>query len=323
MSEALAAPVPRLPDDGTSSGVSKFGLAPLGAMPEAEFQSNLAALARSLERLNAIKSTLMNEGVDFGVIPGTGNKPTLLQPGAQILCFAARLAPSFWVERTTGIAEEEPDIHYRVTCRLHLGDTSGPCIGEGVGSANSFEKKYRYRVGQRECPECLKPTVMRSKYPNRETGEKGWYCNAKRDGCGAEFPPDDPRILEQQEGQVENPDPHDMDNTLLKMAKKRAFVDAALTCTASSGYFTQDLEDAHEGEKSQRESLLQRIGIAARKLGTTKNQELWALAAKKLGLAKAVDPTQLTTARLTMLADALEADAAANEVKPAAEAVTT
>lgn len=37
--------------------------------------------------------------------------------------------------------------------------------------------------------------------------------------------------------------PADMYNTVLKMAKKRAFVDAILTCTAASDCFTQDIED--------------------------------------------------------------------------------
>lgn len=42
---------------------------------------------------------------------------------------------------------------------------------------------------------------------------------------------------------VENPDLADTYNTVLKMAKKRAHVDAILTATAASDIFTQDLED--------------------------------------------------------------------------------
>lgn len=40
--------------------------------------------------------------------------------------------------------------------------------------------------------------------------------------------------------------PADVYNTVLKMAKKRAFVDAILTCTAASDCFTQDIEDDPE-----------------------------------------------------------------------------
>lgn len=42
---------------------------------------------------------------------------------------------------------------------------------------------------------------------------------------------------------VENPDPADQYNTVLKMAKKRAVVDLALTTLGVSDLFTQDIED--------------------------------------------------------------------------------
>jgi hypothetical protein len=45
---------------------------------------------------------------------------------------------------------------------------------------------------------------------------------------------------------IENPNIFDTFNTCLKMAKKRAFVDAVLTTTASSDIFTQDIEDIIE-----------------------------------------------------------------------------
>ena len=45
-------------------------------------------------------------------------------------------------------------------------------------------------------------------------------------------------------------DPYTMDNTVLKMAKKRALVDAALLVASLSDVFTQDLEDMDlDGEK--------------------------------------------------------------------------
>ena len=45
-------------------------------------------------------------------------------------------------------------------------------------------------------------------------------------------------------------DPYTMDNTVLKMAKKRALVDAALLVGSLSDIFTQDLEDMDlSGEK--------------------------------------------------------------------------
>jgi hypothetical protein len=41
--------------------------------------------------------------------------------------------------------------------------------------------------------------------------------------------------------------PSDMANTILKMAKKRALIDAVLTATGASDIFSQDIEDLPEG----------------------------------------------------------------------------
>jgi hypothetical protein len=43
-------------------------------------------------------------------------------------------------------------------------------------------------------------------------------------------------------------DSYNIINTILKMAKKRALIDAVLSATRSSGIFTQDIEDFHENE---------------------------------------------------------------------------
>ena len=46
-----------------------------------------------------------------------------------------------------------------------------------------------------------------------------------------------------KESKYRNSDAYTLDNTILKMAKKRALVDAVLTATRTSGIFTQDVED--------------------------------------------------------------------------------
>lgn len=50
-------------------------------------------------------------------------------------------------------------------------------------------------------------------------------------------------VCSTQEGKYKKKAPADMYNTCAKMAKKRAFIDAILTATASSTMFTQDVED--------------------------------------------------------------------------------
>lgn len=64
-----------------------------------------------------------------------------------------------------------------------------------------------------------------------------------------------------REAKYAKTDPHAVINTLLKMAKKRAIVDAVLTATRSSGVFTQDIEDLSFASKAERISQTQSVLI--------------------------------------------------------------
>lgn len=177
----------------------------------------------------------MKSGEHYGVIPGCGDKPALLKPGAEKLALTFRLAPRYAVERI-----DHPAGHreYDVTCALYA-ITTGRFLGEGVGTASTLESKYRYRRAERKCPKCGKETIIKGK---ADYGG-GWLCWQKRGGCGAKWRDGDKEIEGQVVERVEHPDPADHYNTVKKMAKKRAFVDACLTATAASDIFTQDLED--------------------------------------------------------------------------------
>lgn len=222
----------------------------LASMSNEEFDGRLAALERSRERMAQIQLKLMKQGIDYGLIPGTGDKPTLLKPGSETLLQFYQLVPTFESTLERGDGSTSPHIRYHVRCALHVASADGPIVGWGEGAANSSEKKYRYRTAERACPECgsLK-TIIKGK-PEYEKDPKfrgGFICFEKKGGCGAKFTADDPRIIRQQLGMVENPDPDDVDNTLLKMAEKRAQIDATLRTTATSGLFTQDVEDMDLG----------------------------------------------------------------------------
>lgn len=178
------------------------------------------------------------EGEDFGKVPGCGDKPALFKAGAEKLCVLFRFAPM--------IDQEVVDLgnghrEYRTTTTLY-NIQNGQRVGQGIGVCSTMESKYRWRQADRLCPVCGKPSIMKSKR------DPGWYCWSKRGGCGANFPNDnDPQIVGQVVGRMENPDIADQYNTVAKMSKKRSLVDAALTATGSSHLLTQDIEDmAHE-----------------------------------------------------------------------------
>lgn len=178
---------------------------------------------------------IMVRDTDYGIIPGTP-RPTLLKPGAERLCSFFGLTPDFEVvKEVEDWAGEEPLFYYRYKCRL-LRD--GRVVGDGEGSCNSREGKYRWRTADRTCPHCQKPAIRKSKK------EPGWYCWSKIGGCGATWSDDnEPAIVNQNAGRIPNPDIFDQVNTIQKMAQKRAFISATLIAVNASEFFTQDVDD--------------------------------------------------------------------------------
>ena len=221
------------------------GTLALALMSDTEFDARLAALEKGRDRVVRIQRALMREGVDYGTIPGT-DKPTLLKPGAEILAQTYGLRSDLRVERRDiGDGITAPSLSYVVRAELHEGSLDGPVVAVGIGAANSWERRYRWRRGGRLCPDCNKAGLVK-------TRKNQWWhpLDAKPSGgCNANFALDDPQITEQAIGDIENPDPHDLDNTLVKMAAKRARIDAVLTGCAASGIFTQDLEEMQDDDE--------------------------------------------------------------------------
>jgi predicted RNA-binding Zn-ribbon protein involved in translation (DUF1610 family) len=209
------------------------------------------ALTRRRALISIVQSEVLEKGYHYGPMPGTAKpkpgereKSVLFKEGAEVLANVFGLAPDYELVKATVDLDGrehggEPTIHYVIKCHLMR---DGYRVGQGIGSCSSRETKYRYRNAQRVCPECGKENIRRSKPKNASDRNPGWYCWQKTEGCGATFAGDDTRITGQEAGKVVNPDIADLDNTILKMAKKRAYVDATITTTAASEFFTQDIE---------------------------------------------------------------------------------
>jgi hypothetical protein len=184
---------------------------------------------------------VMTEGEHFGVIPGCGTKKTLLQPGAQKLAMTFRLAPEYAIQETNLSGGHK---EYRVVCTLKSVQNGG-FVGQGVGVCSTMESKYRFKGGARKCPECGKETIIKGK---KEYGA-GWLCFAKKGGCGAKWPDGAAAIEGQSVDRIEHDNPADFFNTVLKIGKKRAFVDATITATSASDIFNQDYGDPESDAK--------------------------------------------------------------------------
>ncbi len=211
------------------------------------------AIDEAVERVeakHAFFKRVMRNGDHYGVIPGTGTKPALLKPGAELLLSSMGL----YVELTDaespirdydGSKEGagEALIMYRRVCRVfrQIGNTEHErmIVAQAEGSCSSRESKYRYRNAKRICPECGKAAIIKG----REEYGGGWVCFKTQDGYNAKSQDGDPAIEKQDAGKVANADIADVENTILKMADKRALVAAALLATGCSDIFTQDVEE--------------------------------------------------------------------------------
>jgi len=172
----------------------------------------------------AVIREALEDGRDYGRIPGAGDRKVLLKAGAERLSVAFGLRPVLSI--ISQEADHDREVHYLdrwkkpatstglyryvVKCQL---ERDGVVVGEGIGSCSTMEQKYVSR-------------------------------------------------------------PRDCENTVLKMAKKRAHVDAVLSTLSLSDRFTQDIVD-DEAEPEQaparprldKETLVAEVSAAFEALG--------------------------------------------------------
>lgn len=161
-----------------------------------------------------VMQACMKMGMDYGIIPGCGDKPTLFKPGAEKLMLTFRLASKPIIHDLS----TSDEIRYRVVTEI-VHAPSSTVVGYGVGEASSHEDKYKWRkmVCQEEWDEA--PEDRRRKKWNKTKSQETYQVSQVRTN------------------------PADIANTVLKMADKRSIVSGILKATAASSIFTQDLED--------------------------------------------------------------------------------
>lgn len=199
--------------------------------------SGAIAINDAIDRMNTLTvfvSQSLREGLDYGTIPGCGDKPILFKPGAEKIAtlFGLRIDLSRTDVVKDFVGQDfggEPFFYFEYTATLR--DRTAETVANCSGSCNSWEEKYRYRQAQRTCPSCGQPTILKSKQ------DASWFCWTKKGGCGAKFPGKDPKITEQSMGRVRNNQIFDQVNTIDKMAQKRAFVGAVILAANASNYF--------------------------------------------------------------------------------------
>jgi len=229
-------------------------------MPAMDVQT---AIVRRDWFVGFVKS-IMSEGTDYGTVPGT-DKPTLLKPGAEKLSTFFGFSPAFEIVKSVE-DWDKPLFHYQYKCKLYKGDR---LMGEGVGSCNSMETKYRWRwVSGDDLPNSINPDSCGTRRSSvvefafaiekAETGGKygkpAEYWN--RFQVAIENGEAKPTTRKTRNGneleayeiasvsyRIPNDEVYSQINTIDKMAQKRALVAAVLVAVNASEFFTQDLED--------------------------------------------------------------------------------
>lgn len=225
------------------------------------------------ERLSFVQSQLRT-GVDYYKIEG-GEKEGLAKAGAENLC------------DIFGFACGEPEIlncvedwdrpFFRYLVRTPIvNKRSGKTEGYGLGECNSHESKYRWRwVTEQEVPKGMDKSLLQSRnatltefafaVEKAETGGKygkpATYWKQFTDAIEAGTAK---KIRKATRGgkemdalqiggtvyRIPNDDAASLVNTIVKMAKKRSFVDAVLTSTHMSDRFTQFDDDEDTGHSN-------------------------------------------------------------------------
>jgi len=215
-------------------------------MNELQTYSSANEIQMQVNLIQEVMKKVMKDGTHYGKIPGCGDKKVLLKPGAEKLSLTFHLRPVIDNDRDIRVEQMAGhDGHVEITVYCHIMNTSGLEIATGIGSCSTMESKYRYRGGEK------KPTgepVPKEYWNLKNEGQASeaqqliggaGYGIAKIDGSW--------QICEFGE-KMENPDIADTYNTVLKMAKKRAYVDGILSATAASDIFTQDIFDEEDLE---------------------------------------------------------------------------
>lgn len=178
-----------------------------------------AEITEQVNTIQRVMKAVMLRETHYDVLPGCGNKPVLLKPGAEKILTTFHIG----VETIVEDLSDGFDFRYRVTCRGFYIPT-GNTVGYGIGEASTSEKKYKWREA-----------VCQEEYD--DTPETQRQILYKKDRNGNVF----------KTYQVRQ-NPADLANTCLKMAKKRAMVDLCLTSTACSDIFAQDIDDPDTAE---------------------------------------------------------------------------
>jgi len=188
----------------------------IGAVRIRPMSSQVAEVRNNINLIQEAMRATMKKDVHYGTIPGCP-KPSLFKAGAEVIMALFKLS----TDPVITDLSKDGEIRYQV--KVNVATREGVFVGSGIGECSSGEEKYMWRAALCQEEFDATPEVLRRiKFKKQYQGP----------------------VAQIQQIRV---NPSDMANTILKMAKKRALIDAVLTATGASDIFSQDIEDLPEG----------------------------------------------------------------------------
>lgn len=185
-------------------------------LTQTEIVGTPAQVRAHVNLIQEVMQAVMKEGTHYGKIPGV-KKNSLFKPGAEVLGVTFHVAVSYEIEDLGG--KDFSRYRVRAIGRHQQTDIK---VGEGMGACSSLEEKYKWRKATTREYNAAPDDLRRLKY--------GYNANERK---------------EYETYQVRT-EAADLDNTVLKMACKRAQVAMIINVTGASDIFTQDIEDLPE-----------------------------------------------------------------------------
>lgn len=217
----------------------------------------IASTAQMIERHNAMTAFLteaLKEGRDYGSIPGTGTGPdgkprmTLLKPGAELILIGFGCVAVDEVIQSD--AEHNAEIKYSLDKWVKadppmIGNQQDKQMIEQLKAAGTHRWKkdgaswvWQEKINESGTSLGFYRYVVRTRIVNKATGE------TVGTGTGSCSTAESKYIRA----------PRDAENTVLKMASKRATIDAVLKTFGLSERFSQDMDELMENKAARSEA---------------------------------------------------------------------
>lgn len=185
-------------------------------------EQKLERLKEEPKILNRIYKAVLQKDTDYGIIPGTP-KPSLWKPGAELLAKYFELVSGDPIVESV---EQLDKPYFAYVVKQRFFDREGKLLGTGVGSANTGETRYALIKVYKNDYDAM-TDEEKEKILVRKGKEVVYYRHRDADEVCT------------------------LQNTVLKMASKRAFVDGVLKITGADRIFTQDVDEENESEKEK------------------------------------------------------------------------